>query len=859
MRIEDLIKYGFSKKIIDSWRNDGLKYLLPIQIEAIKSHGLLQGNSLIISGPTSAGKTFCGELAAVKAILQNKKALLLVPLKALASEKYRELSKRYRRAGLKIIALTSDYPENRRAFEKGEYDLAVAVYEMFNALTASSLALLETVGVAAFDEFQLITTSDRGIAYETAVSRIRNFPIQLIALIGGLDDCELFSKWLDLPLLKSTTRPVELRRGVLFNGRFNFKRFNDCREGEEYFNISSEQKELDTAELQESAELISGVRHLLDKGEQVLVFVATRLASQKLAAAIATCFNLPAAESVLADLDELPDTLAKLALIDCLKKGAGFHNADLSLPFRKILEGGFRSGELRVLVSTTTLALGVNLPSKNVFLEEVKYYDGFGGESVLKPLLMYDYNQLAGRAGRFGQTDDFGRAIMIARDDIGRERIWEAFIDATARPQLPAFGIETAGEFLLRGICCGLAKDYDDSKKMLTGTLRGYSERIDKIAPLAVIDFLSEHGFVEIKGCRLVCTDLGRAVARHNIDLDMATRIRDIFDTHLLKDQFVGWLFALVNMPGCRKFILPRAGFEGRQPDLLTMLNTLLTTFDEAAEGPLADFLYNPTANISHGQIRTIGLMAEYVIETPTIELEAKYNIGSGRIKHLGERFANLFRAIAAIGDGKYLNPDQKAALSGFADRLYFGLPESGLKMAAMQIPLLERDYIFRLIEAGLDQPADIVAAGKSLLASLIPDRIAGQLYDKCLLKLESAAATQIPSISAKRFCRVERVGSRYRVHLNKVAVDLQGRLYQYFNKLYNAPGADGWLDKNLLDSGSNQVKYIYKLRKALKGVPGLTIEGDRMGRYRLILSASDRVDSAGEIADKKGAAANRR
>jgi len=860
MRIENLIRYGLTEKIIDCWRNEGLAYLLPIQVEAIKSHGLLQGNNLLISGPTSAGKTFCGELAAVRAILLNKKALMLVPLKALASEKYRELSKRYRRAGLKIIVLTADYPENRRLFENGDYDIAMAVYEMFNALTASSLAPLELIGTAIFDEFQLVATADRGIAYETAIARVRNFPIQILGLIGGLDECELFSRWLNMPLLKSTSRPVELRRGVLFNGRFSFKRFNDCRQGEEYFGATGKPLPALETESPESAELYRGIKHLVAQNEQVLVFVATRSASQNLAATLSAYFDLPAAESALADLDELPDTLSKLALIECLKKGIGFHNADLSLPFRRILEAAFRSGDIRILISTTTLAMGVNLPSKNVFLEETKYYEGFGGESILKPLLKYDYNQLAGRAGRYGQTDDFGRAIMIARDDAGRERIWEAFIDAMARPQVQVFDIENLSEFLLREIGCGLVRDYDDSQRMLATSLRGYCERFDKKAPLAVIDFLSEHGFVEIKGCRLVCTDLGRAVARHNIDLDMAVRIRDDFDKHGLRCEFISWLFALADMPGCRRLLLPGGNFSRPGDRGVPMLHSLLDYFDETPAGPLADYLYMPADNLSRGQVKTISLMAEHVLDAPTIELETKYNTGSGRMKHIGERFANLFRAVAAIGDGKYLRPEQKAILLVLADRLYYGLPESGLTLAALKIPLLERDYILRLIGAGLKQPEDIIAAGKSLLMSLLPERIAGELYEKCRTVVESGSSTQQPaSISIRQPLKAEKVGRKYTVCFKGTAFMLQPRLYQYLMRLHNAAHPDGWLDKNQLDRGANQVKYIYKLRQALKDFPELAIEGDGAGRYRLKLSPADRVESTGVIADEKRAAADRR
>jgi helicase len=266
MRIENLIKYGFSRRVIDCWRESGLDFLLPLQVEALKGFGLLQGKDLLVNGPTSSGKTFCGELAAVRSVMNNQKAIFLVPLKALASEKYWELKKRYRKIGFKVIVVTSDYPGNKRLFIKGSYDMAVVVYEMFNSLTVNDLSLLESVGTVIFDEFQLVTTTDRGLAYELAISKVRNMSssIQMIGLIGGLDECELFSEWLNISLLKSTNRPIELYRGVLFGGKFFYRRYNDCREGLEYFRgVDIAPQDCDI-----SVELYRGVKHLVDKDEQ---------------------------------------------------------------------------------------------------------------------------------------------------------------------------------------------------------------------------------------------------------------------------------------------------------------------------------------------------------------------------------------------------------------------------------------------------------------------------------------------------------------------------------------------------------------------------------------------------------------
>ena len=95
MNLSELIKYGLPPKTIDLWRQRQGDRLLPVQSRAI-NRGLLGGaapgglsGSMIISAPTSSGKSFCAELAAIRTLTERRKAVLLCPMKSLAEEKYR--------------------------------------------------------------------------------------------------------------------------------------------------------------------------------------------------------------------------------------------------------------------------------------------------------------------------------------------------------------------------------------------------------------------------------------------------------------------------------------------------------------------------------------------------------------------------------------------------------------------------------------------------------------------------------------------------------------------------------------------------------------------------------------------------
>jgi replicative superfamily II helicase len=857
MRIADLIRFGVPKRILDLWKESGLEYLLPMQVEAIQNYGLLEGKSLLISAPTSSGKTLCGEMAAIRAINNNQRAIMLVPLKAIATEKYFEMKKKYRKSGLNIVAISSDYPENDKAFIKGDYHLAIAVYEKLNSLTSNDIRPLENLGVVVMDELQLVGGSDRGLAYELAISKILGLSqsTQKIGLIGGLDNCDEFCRWFDCALLKSANRPIELYRGVLFDGKFHYRRHNDCREGIEYF--TAEKIEKQSALTQNIPdELIGGIRFLVKQGEQAMFFVSTRLHSANLALGLAELLNLPPAQQTLDSLEIIPDTLQKANLITSLKGGVGFHNADLSHSIRQLLEDGFRGGDIKIMVSTSTLAMGVNFPSKNVFIDAMKYYDGRDGKPVQRPLLTCDYNQIAGRAGRLGHTGDFGRAIFIASDDTSREALWESYIYGTAKAEIEPLNIEQCAGMLLHWISCGLVRDQRDADHLFKTTFRGRLELLDNDTSSAAMKILLDNGFLELKGYRFDCTAFGKSTAAHNIDLNTALQIRAGYVKERLGENRSSWLYYLLDTPAGKHL-----HFSGNQnshfmKDYRGELASIYAIYREDSIGPLAEVPEIIDSRQMAERLDKLLILASLAIDIPMIQIERSSNTGYGRIREMGKGMANIFRAAAEIGYPSHIDTSAKTNLEIFADCLYWGVPESGLPLARLKAPLLERDFILRLNHAGLFTCSDIINASLDIVASLIPQVVAEKLMLRCQkqLAVESQAIVGTEPISRTTLL-ARKIGERYEVILDGITIKLQPRLFGYLSKLYNCDHPDGWLDKNFLDSGINQVKYIYCLKNALSAIPGATIEGDSAGRYRLILPES--VNKSGQIAKKQRLAAD--
>jgi len=88
MKITALEAFGIDNRILQAWTEAGQRELLPIQDLAVRKGKVLDGGSAVIFSPTSSGKTFVGEMAAVRTARQNRRVIYLVPQKALAEEKY---------------------------------------------------------------------------------------------------------------------------------------------------------------------------------------------------------------------------------------------------------------------------------------------------------------------------------------------------------------------------------------------------------------------------------------------------------------------------------------------------------------------------------------------------------------------------------------------------------------------------------------------------------------------------------------------------------------------------------------------------------------------------------------------------
>ncbi len=197
--------------------------LRPAQGKAVKA-GLLDKKNLLICTPTASGKTLLAELAGIKMILEDyKKVIYIVPLKALASEKYKDFKSQYSkllRVGMSIGDIDASNPR------LSSFDLIITTPEKLDSLIRHTARWLNEVGLVVLDEIHLLNDPNRGPTLEILITLLRKIlpHVQIIGLSATIGNPEELAEWLDANLIKDNWRPVKLHKGVYLEGKIEFKK-----------------------------------------------------------------------------------------------------------------------------------------------------------------------------------------------------------------------------------------------------------------------------------------------------------------------------------------------------------------------------------------------------------------------------------------------------------------------------------------------------------------------------------------------------------------------------------------------------------------------------------------------------------
>lgn len=859
-----LAKYGLPGPIIDRWEERFGGRLLPLQYRAIDEFGLMEGQSLLISAPTSSGKTFCGEMALARAVLTRRKGIFLAPLKAVAEEKYRQFQDCYGAAGLRVVIGTRDHPENDPLIAAGRFDIAVMVYEKFNALLLTDFDLLGRVGAVVVDEVQMLADGRRGAQLELALTKLlySEYRPQLIALSAVLGDALGLADWLGCRLLLESGRPVELRRGVVSKGTFYYRCHNSGAVGQEPVKTGNDNTEV----------LFENIREAVTAGRQVLVFLKSRQETVRAAMRFAEYGALvPSEENRCRAVDALADEEPSIlhdTLCDLMARGAAFHNADLTAGQRRAVEEGARLGWIMAVFATTTLATGINLPAAVVFIEPQKYcHPGYGGRAGLRPLSWAEYESMSGRAGRVGYEGgdgEPGRAVLLAAGDLERSILWDYYVERRPEPLVSQLPLQAAEDVILDLFSSGTAGNPEDCARILK---RSYSACGRESIPFdhQTYQQLLESGFLTRDEAGWQVTPMGRAAAVTGITAAGARYILDVCPA-ISSGSDMQIIYSLLHSPEGREIYLPGWGRHRRW--------TAPAAFGNGRdEDPLLAELTARRRELTPeeaNRLRLTFLLSDWMDGMKTPEVERKYTLHLGMIDTLARQAGWLFSSAAAVIRAYDRRSSFRRRLEQIAFSVGHGLPLEAKPLHDELGGVLFRGELLRLYRQGITDRAQVRAAGLPLLREMISsekrrmaiEKILENTKEETMLTVQEQAVPEQMGEEARTPRMIEIEGTpvreRYLVRIDGHSITLTGKSFKYLVSLVwsRLTKDNGWVYKEELEQGYNQARYLYRLRQEIGRdfLPQWPLyENNRSGYYRLVADRRQikvNVDALKEIPD---------
>lgn len=444
-----------------------IESLMPVQQLAVEA-GLLYGKDLLVVAATASGKTFIGEMAGFKNILEKRgRMIFLVPLVALAFQKYDRFSRKYGSiADISIITGSSriQVSDNRRAGNRDRGSaIIIATYEGIDHLLRCGTKLHD-IGTVVIDEVQMLEDKERGHRLDGLIARLKysSPKAQFLYLSATIGLPRLLAKKLSCELVRYDERPVSLERYLMFLDRQQKIPTEKNLVDEEYKKVSS-------------------------KGfhNQTIVFTNSR----------ARCH----------------------VIADKLGEGVTPYHAGLTQQERRLVEDRFEKGQLKAVVTTAALAAGVDFPASQVIFDSLAM--------GIEWLTVQEFYQMSGRAGR-PDYHDLGKVVILAEPGgsysrssrMTEEEVAMGLLKGEMGEVAPVYTLEQSSEIYVANavVCAG------DPAAMakIEANLVGEAEPVEEL--------LRERELIFHEGGTIKLTPLSRIMAEHFIGVERLARIIDL-------------------------------------------------------------------------------------------------------------------------------------------------------------------------------------------------------------------------------------------------------------------------------------------------------------------------------------------
>ena len=759
---------GLPAGVGEALEAEGVAELYPPQEAAVEA-GVVDGESLVAAVPTASGKTLIAELAMLAAIERGGKALYIVPLRALASEKKTEFE-RWEDHGVTVGVSTGNYESD------GEWlatrDIIVATSEKVDSLIRNGAPWIDDLTCVVSDEVHLVDDPHRGPTLEVTLAKLRkvNPGLQTVALSATVGNADVIADWLDAGLVESDWRPIDLRMGVHFGNAIDFadgsKREVPVERGED-----------------QTARLVADALDTQEDGQggSSLVFVNSRRNAESSARKLTDVTGPRLTDDERDRLRELAEEIRGVSdtdtsedLADAVAQGSAFHHAGLASEHRSLVEDAFRDRLIKCISATPTLAAGVNTPARRVIVRDWRRYDGeFGG---MKPLDVLEVHQMCGRAGRPG-LDPYGEAVLLANDADTKEELFERYLWADPEPVRSKLAAEPAlRTHVLATVASGFASTRDGLLAFLDNTL--YAAQTDDEGRLAavtdtVLDYLAVNDFVDRDrdggSESLTATGIGHTVSRLYLDpmsaAEMIDGLRSVEGTSGATaaagdgdggdGEFVMTADDDGDEPGFGTYT--RAGEESgeaaaendpdppspevtplglyhlvsRTPDMyeLYLKSGDREEYTELCYEREGEFLGDVPSEYEDvrfedwlASLKTARLLEDWANEVDEDRITERYGVGPGDIRGKVDTAEWLLRAAETLArDVEEVDGDVVVAVREARKRIEYGVREELLNLAGVRN--VGRKRARRLYEAGVETRADLREADKAVVLGALRGR----------------------------------------------------------------------------------------------------------------------------------------
>ncbi len=364
------------------------------------------GHSVIVAAPTGAGKTAIAEHVIESCIEIKQGVIYTAPIKALSNQKFRDFYAKY---GDSIGILTGDVSLNAEA------PVLIMTTEIFRNKVLDAPDSLKKYSWIIFDEVHYIDNPERGTVWEESLIFLPTH-MNILCLSATIPNINEFAQWIEsihkkeVKVVIEDTRPVPLHFFFQCHDRV-VDNLNNLKGQKSY-------KQNRTHSL---------IRYVQDKdGLPLIYFVFGRKRAEYLASELYDCHFLDKIESAeilslyenLCTRFDLTHEKSAQDMVPLIERGVAFHHAGMLPTLKEVIERLFTSKLLKVIFTTETFALGINMPSRSVVFDELMKFYG----SYTRALKTRDFYQMAGRAGRRGIDKE---GFVYSRINLRRLRIEE--------------------------------------------------------------------------------------------------------------------------------------------------------------------------------------------------------------------------------------------------------------------------------------------------------------------------------------------------------------------------------------------------------------------------------------------------